>query len=131
MKKCLQASNLSNQLQSMGKEQEESKELDKIKGAIANVIELVKRINERVDVVERRTAEVESEISVALNSPSGPLLSLVTTVNALDNRLSSMAQEHKNDMLIVRTESGKSAEKLLRIDNLSASVDELRSQVVA
>ena len=115
----------------MEKEKEEGKESEKMKSAIANVIELVKRINERVDVVERRTTESESELSVALNSPSGPLLSLVTTMNALDTRLSGFINEHKNDMLVMKTELGQTEGKIIRVDDLGMSVDEIRSQFIA
>ena len=76
----------------------EKRSADKMKQALSNVLVLVKRMNERVEVVERRVTETESEIKVALHSPSGPLLSLVTTVNALDARLSTFVKKHKSDL---------------------------------
>ena len=76
----------------------EKRSADKMKQALTNVLVLVKRMNERVEVVERRVTETESEIKVALLSPSGPLLSLVTTMNALDARLNTFVKKHKSDL---------------------------------
>ena len=97
-----------------------------MKVAMSAMVKLVQSIEDRVEQVERKTTETDLDLKVAFSSPSGPMVSLVTTVNAIDTRLSSFMASHRNDVLAVGTSSFHN-DNLFKIDDLAKSVKELRS----